>query len=86
MFIIAVFNNKTNCLMFSRLLTKSNVANDIISTPNGLGSSCGISVRFMEKHYNVANFILKKNSISAFNGFYKVVKNFNKIQYVKLSF
>ena len=82
--VLAVFQNRTQALTFSRNLNNMGIKTKIVNTPRELTSSCGLSVQF---DYKELNKIKKSNAVypqGLFMGFY-VVNNYNGfIRYVKV--
>ncbi len=84
-FVIAVFINRAQSQMFSKMLLKLGVNNQIISTPRELGISCGISVKFNISNLKQAKIALNSASYSSFKNFYKIIPlSNNKYAYVKV--
>ena len=82
--VLAVFQNRTHALTFSRALNKLGVKTRIVNTPRELTLSCGLSVQF---DYKDLNMIIKTNitqGLGSLSGFY-VLNNTNSLpRYVKV--
>lgn len=70
MMVLAVFNNRTQALQYSRLLKGIGVSVRIINTPREITNSCGLSIMFSYKDLNKARIIINSNRLVAFRGFY----------------
>ena len=76
--IVAVFNNRNQAMQFASYLKGLNVRNKTISTPRELSVSCGLSVIFLESGLPQAKFIISRNQMSTFQGFYFELNGYMK--------
>lgn len=84
-YVIAVFINRAQSQMFSKILFRYRVNNQIVSTPRELGVSCGLSVKFNIVNLKQAKIALNSGSYSSFKNFYKIVPlSSNKYTYIKV--
>lgn len=72
-YVVAVFINRSQSQMFSKLLNRRGIPNTVISTPRDLGVSCGLSVKFNLVHLNIAKGILRMGDFGTFKNFYKII-------------
>lgn len=68
--VLAVFQNRTQALTFSRNLVKFSVKTKIVNTPRELTSSCGLSVEFDYINIKQARQCLLIGDNNSFSGFY----------------
>lgn len=68
--VLAVFQNRTQALAFSRNLNSYGVKNKVINTPREITSSCGLSVVFSFNNLNKAKHLLSRSSNYSFAGFF----------------
>ncbi len=71
-YILGVFTSRNETLYFFNMLKKNGCYCDIISTPNDLGKTCGISVRFRENCLTLARTLMQGQPFRTFFGFFKV--------------
>lgn len=84
-YILAVFINRAQSQMFSKMLQRQGVPNSLISTPSALGVSCGLSVKFNINFLNKARAVLNASSYSSFKNFYKIIPlGTNKNTYIRV--
>ncbi len=82
--IIAVFENRTQSLLFSRELKKLGVQCRLINTPRAISTSCGVSVEFKAVDAKRALVALKMTKLTSFRGFYRQVLTGIGKQYTKI--
>lgn len=68
--VLAVFQNRTQTLAFSRGLNGYGVKTRIINTPREITSSCGLSVVFASNNLNKAKHLLGVSNNYSFAGFF----------------
>lgn len=84
-YVIAVFVNRSQSQLFSKMLYRRGIPSSIISTPRDLGVSCGLSVRINMAHLNVARVVLRSGNYNSFKNFYRVVPiSHNKYSYIRV--
>lgn len=71
-YILGVFTSRNETLYFFNMLKEKGCYCDIISTPNDLGKTCGISVRFTESCLTLAYTLMQNQPFRTFFGFFKV--------------
>lgn len=76
-FIIAVFTSRNETLYFANMFKSNGIYAGVINTPKEVGKACGISVRFDERLYLIAQNFLKTKPFRSFYGFYRVYVNGN---------
>ncbi len=74
-FTIAVFTSRNETLYFANMFKSNGMYAGVINTPKEVGRACGISVRFDERLYSVAQNFLKTKPFRSFYGFYRVYVN-----------
>ena len=67
-YIIAVFNNRTQTMIFYNKLKAKRVACSIINNPRATNLTCGICVKFYVQNLSVARAVL--SNLNGFIGFY----------------
>lgn len=67
----AVFKSRREAIAFARALAQRRVWYQTMTTPHSLGSSCGLSVRFLVTAYGLAESILSAGEYYTFQGFYQ---------------
>ena len=72
LYILGVFTSRNETLYFFNMLKKNGCYCDIISTPNDLGKTCGISVRFKENCLTLARALIQSQPFRTFFGFFKI--------------
>ncbi len=72
MYIVAVFKNRTDALSFYRSITNKSVEAKIVSTPRNIVNSCGVSVKFLSKYRELANYVIRNGNFPSFLGIYSV--------------
>lgn len=82
--ILAVFQNRTQALAFSRGLNKYGVRTRIINTPREITSSCGLSVVFGKVSLTKAKHLLGMSQNYSFAGFFEKRSVGGRIMYVPL--
>lgn len=80
-YIIAVFNSRTQTLMFYNKLKAHKIACSIINNPKATSVTCGICVKFYSTNLSTARSIIN-NSFSGFVGFYNYLQTNNNIPVV----
>jgi len=70
MFVLAVFNNRTQALQFSNQLKAKGVVVKVINTPREITTSCGLSVMFDFSVLNKARIVINSSKLLSFRGFY----------------
>ena len=68
--VLAVFQNRTQALNFSRNLSRYNVQTKIINTPRELSTSCGLTVVFLYENFAKAVHCYRSGKYFSFVGFY----------------
>lgn len=68
--VLAVFQNRTQALAFSRGLNTYGVKTKIVNTPREITSSCGLSVVFGYNNLNKAKHLLGMSQNYSFAGFF----------------
>lgn len=68
--VLAVFQNRTQALNFSRNLSHYNVKTKIINTPTELSSSCGLTVVFSYENFAKGVHCYRSGKYYSFVGFY----------------
>lgn len=83
--VIAVFLNRSQSQLFSKILFKMQIPNQVVSTPRELETSCGLCVRFDEKYLQYAKSAFNQGNFSTFKNFYREVPLSNfKNNYIKI--
>lgn len=80
-YIIAVFNNRTQTMIFYNKLKSKHIACSIINNPKATSITCGICVKFYSSSLSIARGIIN-NSYSGFVGFYNYMQINNSIPVV----
>lgn len=81
---LAVFRSRFATLSFANLLKANNVPVAIINTPQGLTSSCGISVKFISDYFPKVQSLFGKVNLNAFVGFFAVTTNGGRYQFSRI--
>lgn len=76
-YIIAVFNSRSQTMLFYNKLKAKKVACSIINNPKVTNITCGICVKFYATNLNEARAIINNNT-SGFAGFYKYLDIYGK--------
>lgn len=71
-YVIASFKSRAATLNFANLLKKNNVPCAIINTPNSIGKSCGISVKFLSDYFSKVQTLMTVGIRATFSGFYSL--------------
>ncbi len=74
-YVIAVFTSRNETLYFANMFKSNGIYAGIINTPKEAGRACGISIRFNENLYPIAQNFLKTKPFRSFYGFYRVFIN-----------
>lgn len=77
-YILAIFSVRTSTMQYNLLLQKNGVRSVVVETPKSASASCGISVRFDAKYFNIAKEILRSSGIKNFVRFYYVTSHFGQ--------
>ncbi len=72
-YIIAIFLSRSETLAFASMLKNSKIPSAVISTPQSLARTCGISVKFCSSYLDDAKKILSKSNLNSFKGFFKII-------------
>lgn len=70
--VLAVFQNRTHALTFSRNLNKMGIKTKIVNTPRELTLSCGLSIQFDYKELNKVKNSNMAFGLGSLSGFYIV--------------
>ena len=81
---LAIFNNRTHTMSFSKLLKQIGIKNNIITTPRELSVSCGISVIFPYSQISKASLLINQYKLNSFVSFYLVIHSGVYKKYKKL--
>lgn len=73
-YILAVFRVRTQTMKFNEALKRAGVRSQVINTPKGLTSACGISCKFPLSELKVATKLINSR-YDSFVGFYKNIGN-----------
>ena len=76
-YILAVFNSRTQTMLFYNKLKAKRIPCSIINNPEKTNVTCGICIKFYYSHLNVARQILN-NNLNGFVGFYKLQNNLGR--------
>lgn len=71
-YVIASFKSRTATLNFANILRSNNVPCAIINTPQEIGRSCGISVKFLSDYFSKVQSLFTPNMYASFAGFYSL--------------
>ena len=74
-YILAVFNSRSQTMMFYNKLKAKNIPCSIINNPKATQITCGICVKFYSNHLSIARSIIN-NNMSGFAGFYSYRQGF----------
>ena len=74
-FIVASFRSRTQVIYYDKLLKKSKIVSEVISTPKEIAIGCGFSVKIPKESYNDAKKIYEKYRPHSFVGFYSILKD-----------
>lgn len=85
MFVLAVFNNRTQALQFANQLKSKGVNIKVINTPREITTSCGLSVMFAFNDMNKARVVINSNKFLSFRGFYLKKENRSIFHYEKIN-
>lgn len=85
MFVLAVFNNRTQALQFSNHLRGKGVNVKVINTPREITTSCGLSIMFDFNNLNKARIVINSNKLTSFRGFYLKRENNRMYSYEKIN-
>ena len=83
MFVLAVFNNRTQALQFSNQLRGMGISVKVINTPREITTSCGLSIMFDFRSLNKARIVINSRRLTAFKGFYLKKENGRMFYYEK---
>ncbi len=67
---LALFSNRTETLDFADKCKCNRIECNVIATPKGVGSSCGICLKIFARHFQYAIKIFKMQNYVTFNSFY----------------
>lgn len=81
---IAVFENRTHSLLFSKNLKNMKIACRLINTPRQISTSCGVSVEFNDRDIRQVLVALKISKLSTFRGVFREIMTSTGKQYKKL--
>ena len=70
-FIYAAFRSRREALNYVQALSYRRVSARVVGTPAGIGSGCGLSVRFPAFAAPIAERILASGQYDSFLGFYR---------------
>ncbi len=74
-FVLAIFRSRFATLSFAKMLRENNVPVAVINTPQKLSASCGLSVKFAQEYFSLAqSLVAKSNLMRNFAGFYVFVQ------------
>ena len=76
-YIIAVFNSRTQTMLFYNKLKARRIPCSIINNPKATNITCGICVKFYFANLSDARIVLS-NNLNGFSGFYKYNENFGR--------
>lgn len=65
-YVVAVFRSRNESMKFMQQLQRYNIPCAIINTPKEANASCGVSVKFNEKYFGVANKLVRSDMFSSF--------------------
>ena len=82
--IIAAFKSKNQMIQFDSALRKKGIATKIISTPRAIALGCGLSVEIQDQDLQGAKDIISKSNFTAFEGFYQIIKEGNRVRVVRI--
>lgn len=68
---LVIFSNRTESLEYSQNLKCYKINHSVIATPQGVGYSCGISVKIYEQNINIALRVLRQKNYVTFSAIYK---------------
>ena len=67
----AAFQSRRDAIAYARSLARMRVRVRVVATPSGIGSGCGLSVKFPRSAFPVAEGILSMGEYGSFLGFYR---------------
>ena len=67
---LAVFRARNETITFSTLLRSYGIKAQIVNTPRKINVSCGISVKFSTKDYDIAKQLVSRRKFDTFVGFF----------------
>lgn len=76
-YVIAVFNSRSQTMLFYNKLKAKKIACSIINNPKATNITCGICVKFYVTSLGEARAILN-NNMTGFAGFYKYMEVYGK--------
>ena len=76
-YILAVFNSRTQTMLFYNKLKAKRIPCSIINNPRATNITCGICVKFYLSSLSEARAILN-NNMTGFAGFYKYSDNYGR--------
>ena len=83
--IIIVFANRSHSQMLAKFLLKAHIPCTLVSTPRELGTSCGLSVKCVEKYMPFISGIIGQNQFTSFKGIFREVPLSNfKNNYIRI--
>lgn len=84
MYVVAVFNSRTQALQFAEVLRRMGVSCHIINTPREISNSCGLAVMFLTSKLNRARVVVGGGNYTGFKGFYNKKVTNNGVVYEKV--
>lgn len=82
MYYLFAFRSRTNAMKFYENLKREGLRAEIISTPQSLGSGCGLSVKTND--FTAAKKVLSFGKYSTFTGAYRINEYGGVLNIVKL--
>lgn len=76
-YVIAVFNSRTQTMLFYNRLKSKRIPCSIINNPQATKITCGICVKFYYSSLSEARSVIN-NATTGFVGFYKYYDNFGR--------
>lgn len=67
---LAVFRARNETITFATLLRSYGIKAQIVNTPRKINVSCGISVKFSTKDYDIAKQLVSRRKFDTFVGFF----------------
>jgi len=74
-YVLAVFNSRTQTMLFYNKLKAKRIPCSIINNPRATNITCGICVKFYHSNLSEARAILN-NNMTGFAGFYNYSENY----------
>ena len=76
-YVLAVFNSRTQTMLFYNILKAKRIPCSIINNPRATKITCGICVKFYLTSLSEARAIIT-NNMTGFAGFYKYSENYGR--------